>query len=144
MPSSSSVAILLTLSFLWYANISCSLVSTSLLEVWRPHVPQSQFDFITPGICAGHQAYFQKTSVCLYLYSKRLLYVLKMYPSNIPNFSLKYVAKDDIQIEISTCKSIFFNWTKEIWGSVSSSLRTNFPTQSKPKTSGHYALSTEG
>lgn len=116
MPSSSSVAILLTLSFLWYANISCSLVSTSLLEVWRPHVSQSHF--ITPGICAGHQAYFQKTSVCLYL-------VLKMYPSNIPNFSLKYVAKDDIQIEISTCKSIFFNSTEEIWGSVSSSFPQN-------------------
>lgn len=48
-----------------------------------------------------------------------------MYPSNILNFSLKYVAKDDIQIEISTCKSIFFNSTEEIWGSVSSSFPQN-------------------
>lgn len=115
---SSSAAILLTLAFLWYANILCSLVSTSLLEVSRPHVPQSQFDFVAPEIRASYHTYFQKTPVRLFL-------LLKMYPSNMPNFSLKYVVKAEGQIEITTHKSIFFTWTEEIWDSVSSSFPQN-------------------
>lgn len=78
----------------------------SLLEVSRPLLLQFEFAFVSYGIHAGHHTYFQKTYGCLLL-------VLKMHPRHVPNFSLKYVAKTECQIEVSPYINIFFKWTQE-------------------------------
>lgn len=53
-------------------------MSTSLLEVSRPHISQSEFSFISIGVCASHHTRFQKTSGCLLL-------VFKMHSSHVSN-----------------------------------------------------------